>query len=158
MEDGPPRFPPGFTCPVVLRNPLEPAPASHTGLSPSMDALSIAFCCLCWSHIEVLQPRRDESPRFGLFRVRSPLLAESLLISFPLVTEMFHFTRLASACLCIQHGMNGRAVQVFPFGHLRVKGCLAPHRSLSQLATSFIASARLGIHRQPESLVGIVYG
>ncbi len=32
---------------------------------------------------------------FGLFPVRSPLLGESLLISVPLGTEMFHFPRLA---------------------------------------------------------------
>jgi hypothetical protein len=31
----------------------------------------------------------------GLLRVRSPLLAESRLISVPLVTEMFQFTRFA---------------------------------------------------------------
>ena len=28
---------------------------------------------------------------FGLFRVRSPLLTESLLFSLPVGTEMFHF-------------------------------------------------------------------
>ena len=44
----------------------------------------------------------DVSTRFGLFPVRSPLLRESLLISFPLVTEMFHFTRSAPISLCIQ--------------------------------------------------------
>ena len=32
----------------------------------------------------------------GLFRVRSPLLTESRLISFPLGTEMFQFSRFAS--------------------------------------------------------------
>ena len=32
---------------------------------------------------------------FVLIRVRSPLLTESRLISLPLATEMFHFTRLA---------------------------------------------------------------
>jgi hypothetical protein len=32
----------------------------------------------------------------GLVRVRSPLLAESLLMSFPPVTEMFQFTGFAS--------------------------------------------------------------
>ena len=32
---------------------------------------------------------------FGLFRVRSPLLAESLLLSFPPGTEMVHFPGLA---------------------------------------------------------------
>ena len=34
--------------------------------------------------------------RFGLFRVRSPLLTESQLISFPGGTEMFHFPPFAS--------------------------------------------------------------
>src|SRR5438093_11245575 len=34
--------------------------------------------------------------RFGLFRVRSPLLAESLLFSLPAGTEMVHFPALPS--------------------------------------------------------------
>ena len=34
--------------------------------------------------------------RFGLFRVRSPLLPESLLFSFPVGTEMVHFPTFAS--------------------------------------------------------------
>ena len=42
--------------------------------------------------MKVPQPRRDKSPRFRLFRFRSPLLTESLSFSFPGVTEMFHFT------------------------------------------------------------------
>ena len=37
----------------------------------------------------------------GLFRVRSPLLAESLLMSFPPGTEMFQFPGFASFTLCI---------------------------------------------------------
>src|SRR5215216_3969319 len=43
----------------------------------------------------VLQPRGDMSPRFGLIRVRSPLLTESLLLSLPPGTEMFQFPGLA---------------------------------------------------------------
>ena len=39
----------------------------------------------------VLQPPTDESVGFRLFRVRSPLLTESLLLSFPPGTEMFQF-------------------------------------------------------------------
>src|ERR671919_3156910 len=38
----------------------------------------------------------------GYFRVRSPLLAESLLFSFPPGTEMVHFPGLSSHSLCIQ--------------------------------------------------------
>ena len=40
--------------------------------------------------------------RFRLFRVRSPLLAESLLFSLPGANEMFQFTPLAPLHLCIQ--------------------------------------------------------
>src|SRR6478672_7604319 len=39
---------------------------------------------------------------FGLFRVRSPLLAESLLFSVPAGTEMVHFPALSSHRLWIQ--------------------------------------------------------
>ena len=103
------------------------------------------------SHVAALQPQRDESRWFGLFRFRSPLLAESLLISFPLGTEIFHFPRWASYTYVFSVRWEVEPPRVTPFGYLRIKGCLAPPRSFSQLATSFIASARLGIHR-PEDL------
>ena len=41
---------------------------------------------------------------FGLFPVRSPLLGESRLLSFPPGTEMFHFPGLAQPALWIQAG------------------------------------------------------
>ncbi len=44
----------------------------------------------------VLQPRRDMSRRFGLVRVRSPLLTESLLLSLPGGNEMFQFPPFAA--------------------------------------------------------------
>src|SRR6476620_5670246 len=54
-----------------------------------------------------LRPNRPSNPemqalRFGLFRVRSPLLTESLLFSLPGGTEMVHFPTLPSLHLCIQ--------------------------------------------------------
>ena len=53
---------------------------------------------------------------FALFPVRSPLLRESRLISFPLVTEMFHFTRFAPfKVICIA------TYWVAPFGNLWLK-------------------------------------
>ena len=39
--------------------------------------------------------------------------------------------------------------RVSPFGHRRIKVCLATPRRLSQLTTSFIASCHQGIHRLP---------
>src|SRR5882757_2429901 len=45
----------------------------------------------------VLQPRGGHPPRFGLFRVRSPLLTESRFLSLPPGTEMFQFPGFARA-------------------------------------------------------------
>ena len=96
------------------------------------------------------QPQEYFYAWFGLFRVRSPLLTESRLISLPAGTEMFHFPAFASLRLWIQRRMtvhyHGR---VAPFGNLRIKARLAAPRSISQLATSFIAYSRQGIHRVP---------
>jgi hypothetical protein len=88
-------------------------------------------------------------PTTGLFRFRSPLLAESLLMSFPPGTEMFQFPGFASP----HYGFMWR----YPKG----VGCpirtstdqrlLAAPRGFSQRATSFIASWCQGIHRMPLS-------
>ena len=85
----------------------------------------------------------------GLFRFRSPLLAESLLMSVPAGTEMFQFPAFASTA----YGFSDR----YPIG----VGCpirtstdqrpLAAPRGFSQRATSFIASRCQGIHRMPFS-------
>ena len=44
---------------------------------------------------------------FGLFRVRSPLLTESRLFSFPMGTEMFHFPTFPPTTLCVQVEVAG---------------------------------------------------
>ena len=77
-----------------------------------------------------LRPNRSYNPTvqarwFGLFRVRSPLLAESLLFSFPPGTEMVHFPGLSSLDLCIQSRiLRYEPEWVAPFGYPRVKACL----------------------------------
>ena len=63
--------------------------------------------------------------RFGLTRFRSPLLARSLLISFPRGTEMFHFPRSRPAGLCVQPAVPPRyGRRVAPFGYPRIKARL----------------------------------
>ena len=121
---------------------------SSTGLSPALAELSSSLPLLTQeSRMPVLQPRLNESNRFGLFPFRSPLLWESRLISFPSGTEMFHFPELAHASLCIQLGVTEHDFRrVSPFRNSRITGCLAPPRDLSQLTTSFIAFRRQGIH------------
>ncbi len=94
-----------------------------------------------------LQPRLM---RFGLLRVRSPLLTESQLISVPELLRWF--TSLSMAPLtyfiqslwCIYHYMR-----VTPFGYLRVKGYVlltAAFRSLSRPSSPY---SSIGIHHEP---------
>ena len=77
-----------------------------------------------------------QAPRFGLMRVRSPLLAQSQLISPPRGTEMFHFPRCRSENLCIRLSvMHDEMHRVAPFGNPRIKGYVplpAAYRSLSR--------------------------
>ena len=80
MEGGPPTFRQGFTCPALLED--------------HQCALPVRGC----------HPLRPDFPddsgctlaATGLVRVRSPLLAESRLVSFPPATEMFQFAGFAS--------------------------------------------------------------
>jgi hypothetical protein len=88
--------------------------------------------------------------RFSLIRVRSPLLAESLLLSLPAGTEMFHFPALPSTALCIQTGTTAHDDRrVPPFGNPRINARLPAPRGLSQAPTSFIGSWCQDIHRVP---------
>ena len=69
--------------------------------------------------------------RFGLLRVRSPLLAQSLLFSFPPGTEMFQFPGFAPHLVWCR----ARARRVAPFGNPRFYEYLplgAAYRSLSR--------------------------
>ena len=59
-------------------------PVSRTGLSPAAARLSRRF-------------RYQKPSATGLFRVRSPLLTESRLMSVPPATEMFQFAGFASS-------------------------------------------------------------
>jgi hypothetical protein len=79
-----------------------------------------------------------------LFRIRSPLLSESRLMSFPRATEMFQFTRFAS--LPYEFRKRCPCGRVSPFGNPRIKANLPANRGLSQAITSFVACNRQGIH------------
>ena len=78
----------GFTCPALLKD--HSVQFTRTGLSPSM---ARPFQTV---------PVDVELTITGLVRVRSPLLAESRLMSFPAATEMFQFAAFASSNLSFQ--------------------------------------------------------
>ena len=96
LDDGPPSFPRGSTCPAVLGDTPECVQVSPTGLSPSMGDLSRSFR-YPFASLDggPTTPSTPKNARFGLLPVRSPLLRESRLISPPPGTEMFQFPGFA---------------------------------------------------------------
>ena len=86
MEGGPPIFRQDFTCPALLEDGFRHYPyGAVTRYGRSFQIVPVFL-----------------EAATGLVRVRSPLLAESLLMSFPPGTEMFQFPGLAFEPLCIQ--------------------------------------------------------
>ena len=138
MEGGPPSFPQGSTCPVVLRY--------RTGLHHSFAYRALTFCgvtfqsastraalarrCLQTPPCDPTTPRTQRlqaSARtgFGLFPFRSPLLGESILLSLPPGTKMFQFPGFPPRTLCVQVRVTAHVGRrVAPFGYPRIKACL----------------------------------
>ena len=85
----------------------------------------------------------------GLLRFRSPLLAESPLMSVPPGTEMFQFPGFASPPYVFRWRYPIRVG--CPIRTPRDQRLLAASPGFSQRATSFIASWRQGIHPMPFS-------
>ena len=77
-----PHLPSGFHVSAGTLDPARVESFSPTGLSPCIAALPKAFSYLP-HYILQSEPQRNYFLWFGLFRVRSPLLAESRLMSFP---------------------------------------------------------------------------
>ena len=81
MEGGPPIFRQDFPCPALLRDPGSGFPyGAVTRSGPPFQALRV-----------------PKTTATGLVRVRSPLLTESRLMSFPPASEMFQFAGFASS-------------------------------------------------------------
>ena len=83
----------------------------------------------------------------GLLPVRSPLLGESLLMSFPPGTEMFQFPGFASRPYEFRPGYP-KGVG-FPIRTSADQSMLPAPRGVSPVAASFLASLCQGIHRVP---------
>ena len=111
-----------------------------------------------WRDFPVASPRppgavsRSRNPgkqasRFGLLRFRSPLLAQSRLISVPLGTEMFHFPRCGSAGLSCssrrRHPARGAGLS-----HSETRGSM-PVDGSPRLVAVFRVLHRLPMPRHP---------
>ncbi len=130
LEDGPPMFRQGFTCPALLDSHCMP--------------FRVLGYHQLWPHFPECSTKTCNA--YGLIPVRSPLLRESQLISVPRGTEMFHFPPFASHDYVFIMRYLPYGKWVSPFRHLRITGYLPPPRSFSQAITSFIASDCQGIH------------
>ena len=92
---------------------------------------------------------RGQAPGFGLFRFRSPLLTESIFLSSPPATEMFHFAGYRASPLWIHVEAASWRMPGCP---IRISTDQRPHaspRGFSQLAASFFACRRQGIRHAP---------
>lgn len=87
-----------------------------------------------------ITPKLPQQLRFGLFPFRSPLLRESIFLSFPVGTKMFQFPTLAHLLRCNRPSVGW----VAPFGHLRINSRLqipADFRSLPRPSSPIEAKA-----------------
>ena len=130
----------------------------YSGNPWACSGFRLRVCHPLWSGFPSASPNRctavsgsynpgRQASRFGLFRFRSPLLAESHSFSFPPLTEMFHFSGCRSARAMYSHG--GQPVLTsrgYPIRKSTGRGLFAAHRGLSQLITSFFACWHQGIH------------
>ena len=84
--------------------------------------------------------------RFRLIPVRSPLLRESLLLSFPEGTEMFHFPSFASLGYVLYRAMGGMTLHGFP--HSDIPGSM-PVSGSPRLFAAIHVLLRLPTPRHP---------
>ena len=133
LEDGPPIFRQDFTCPALLVSSLVPRKSFRIrGYHP----LWPAFPGSC---------ANSRAKSRWLVPFRSPLLRESRLISVPLVTEMFQFSRFAPAHLCIQCAVTSKR----PGFPIRKSADQSPFAGSPQLIAGCHVLRRLSLPRHP---------
>lgn len=121
----------GFSCPALLFSSSVPPVGFH-----------IQDYHLLWPDFPFRFVNRLTITR-RLFRIRSPLLSESRLMSFPLGTQMFQFSRFASTA----YVFSCRYLLLGGFPHSEISGskliCQLPeaYRRLSRLSSPVIAKA-----------------
>ena len=154
MGGGPPCFPPGFTCPAVLRyltpagalrvrgpNPVSPALPGRSARSPVYDwTMSGPTTPAALARAPVWPPPRSLAATGGISVDFSS--SGYLDVSVPRVAPR--------RPMCSTGGRRGSSPRrVRPFGDPRVRRACAPNRGLSQLVTSFVGSLCQGIRRVP---------
>ncbi len=128
MEGGPPIFRQDCTCPALLED--------------AQIALPVRDCHPLWC---AFPDASGSDPRAtGLVRVRSPLLAESRLMSFPPGTEMFQFPGFASP----PYGFRRRSPSRAGLPHSEISGSTFTRNSPELFAACHVLH-RLSVPRHP---------
>ena len=127
LDRGRPGFGQGSSCPALLRNRASETDRLRVrGCHPLRRSCPAPSAAVPFSRkLAGSSPRGPATPlmRFGLLPVRSPLLGESLLISFPALLRWFTSRSVASAPYFIQaFGWRNRFRRVAPFGNPGIKG------------------------------------
>ena len=156
MGDGPPGFTRDSPCPAILRNlPSEPAPFRLPGCHRLWPIVPDRSTRALVGNSPALRPGRPYNPgmqahRFGLVRVRSPLLAESLLFSVPAGTEMVHFPALSSAAYGFSRRYPGMTPGGFP--HSEISGSTFVCNSPKLIAACHVLHRLLAPRHPPYAL------
>jgi hypothetical protein len=128
LEGGPPIFGQGFTCPALLEDPFAPLP--------------VRGCHPLWRAVPGASGSYEAAT--GLIRFRSPLLAESRLMSFPPATEMVQFAGFASSSYGFTEGYPKRG----GLPHSDIPGSTVARTSPGLFAACHVLH-RLSVPRHP---------
>ena len=131
LEDCPPIFRQDYTCPALLVASLVPHQSFHIrGYHPLWPPFPRRFV-------------KKDAITSRLLRVRSPLLTESRLMSFPRATSMFQFTRFASHTyvFIMRYLLRGEFPHSAISGSKRICQLPEAYRRLSRLSSPVIAKA-----------------
>ena len=151
MRDGPRGFGQDYSCPALLRWRLKRDRLPVRGCHPLCRRFPDGFPFpRAPSTGAPTTPGRPQPPRFGLIPFRSPLLGESMFLSFPAGIEMFQFPALAPLAGCAPSKRAGCPIRTPPD-----QVALADPRGVSPLDASFVASGSQGIRRVPFSRLSL---
>ena len=115
MRDGPRGFGQDYSCPALLRWRLKRDRLPVRGCHPLCRRFPDGFPFpRAPSNGAPTTPGRPQPPRFGLIPFRSPLLGESIFLSFPAGIEMFQFPALAPLAGCAPSKRAGCPIRTPP--------------------------------------------
>ena len=143
MGGGPPDFPQGFSCLVVLRIPLAVFWFRLRGFHSLWPAFPKPFCYHTTHLLRSITPE-DKSSGLGCFHFARRYSGNRVFFLFLRVLRCFSSPGSLCMAMNLPYSNGGVLRQVSPFRNRRVKGYLlltAAYRSLSRLSSALSAKA-----------------